>query len=203
MVKIALLGGTGGCGSAFLQYALDAGHTIVMLARSPSKVTTTHQNLIVVEGDGTNAKDVSLLCSDGVDVLVSCAGSARIMESLATNCVAACKEHNIDRCYFITSLGMGGSSPTIRFILGCIVSFGNINDCEKADKIILDAGFTAIRPTELTDKGEPLGKYNATSDTGMSLAGAVHKSDVGKFICDELDKNEWAGKPVQVYKARI
>ena len=204
MVKIALLGGTGGSGSIFLKHALDAGHAIVLLARTPSKVTMTHAKLEVIKGDGTSAEDVMNLCT-GCDVIVSCAGSAPgsplIMESLATNIVAACKAHSIERCYFITSLGMGGSSPTIRFILGCIVSWDNINNCEAADEIILDAGFTAIRPTELTDKGEPDGKYNATSQTGMGM-GAIHKSDVGLFICDEITKNEWGGQAVQLYKAK-
>jgi len=200
MVKIALFGGTGGCGSAFLNFALEAGHSIALQARTPSKVTVTHENLKVVQGDGTSAEDVLAVC-EGCDVVVSCAGSARIMEVLAKNIVAACKAHNVERCYFITSLGMGGSSPTIRFILGCIVSFANINDCEAADKLILDAGFTAIRPTELTDAGEPAGKYNATSETGMGM-GALHKSDVGLFISDEITKNEWGGKPVQLYKAK-
>ena len=199
-MKIALLGGTGGCGSAFLQFALKANHSVVLQARTPSKVTTTHDNLKVVQGDGTSAEDVLALCAN-VDIVVSCAGSGGIMESLATNVVAACKAHGITRCYFITSLGMGGSSPTIRFILGCVVGFGNIRDCDAADKVILDAGFTAVRPDGLTDKGEPAGKYNATSDTGMGMGG-LHKSDVGLFICDEISKNEWSGKPVQLYKAK-
>jgi len=200
MVKIGLFGGTGGCGSAFLKYALEANHMITLQARTPSKVTVSHENLSVVQGDGTSAEDVLALCA-GCDVVVSCAGSSRIMETLATNIVAACKEHKIERCYFITSLGMGGSSPTVRFVLGCVVSWGNIHDCEAADKLILDAGFTAIRPTELTDKGEPAGKYHATAETGMAMS-ALHKSDVGLFICDEISKNEWSGKPVQLYKAK-
>lgn len=200
MMKIGLLGGTGGCGSAFLKHALEANHSVVVQARTPSKVTITHENLTVVQGDGTSAGDVHALCA-GCDVVVSCAGSGRIMESLAKNVVAACKAHNIERCYFITSLGMGGSSPTIRFVLGCIVGWDNIHDCEAADKIILQAGFTAVRPTELTDKGEPAGKYNATAENGMAM-GAVHKDDVGLFISDEIAKNQWGGKPVQVYKAK-
>jgi uncharacterized protein YbjT (DUF2867 family) len=200
MVKVALFGGTGGCGSAFLEYALAAKHSIVLQARTPSKVTTTDENLKVIQGDGTSADDVLKAC-EGCDVVVSCAGSSRIMEALAKNVVSACKAHNIERCYFITSLGMGGSSPTVRFVLGCIVSFGNIKDCEAADKLILEAGFTAIRPTELTDKGDAAGKYLATSKTGMGF-GALHKKDVGLFICDEITKNEWGGKPVQLYKAK-
>jgi nucleoside-diphosphate-sugar epimerase len=199
-MKIALFGGTGGCGSAFLEHALASNYSIVLQARTPSKVAISHENLKVVKGDGTVADDVLNAC-EGCDIVVSCAGSSRIMESLATNVVEACKAHNIQRCYFITSLGMGGSSPMVRFVLGCIVSWENIYDCEKADKIILDAGFTAIRPTELSDKGEPTGKYNATSETGMGM-GALHKGDVGLFICDEIGKNEWNGKAVQLYKAK-
>ena len=199
-MKIALLGGTGGCGSAFLEYALAANHSIVLLARTPSKVTLTHDRLTIVQGDGTVSQNVIDACA-GCDVVVCCAGSAPIMESLANSVVAACEAHNIERCYFITSLGMGGSSPTVRFILGCIVSWDNIHDCEAADKIILDAGFTAVRPTELTDKGGAVGKYLATNDTGMGM-GALHKSDVGRFLCDEIAKNEWGGKAVQLYKAK-
>ena len=200
MVKIALLGGTGGCGSALVEYALAAGHSVVLMARTPSKITTTHEHLQVVQGDGTSAEDV-LAFSDGCGVMVSCIGGGVIIEATAKTVVAACNAHGIKRCYFITSLGMGGSSPTIRTVLGCIVGWTNINDCEAADELILGAGFTAIRPTELTDKGEPAGKYNATAATGMGM-GAVHKSDVGLFICDEIAKNEWGGKAVQIYKAK-
>jgi hypothetical protein len=200
MVKIALLGGTGGCGSAFLKYALAANHSVVVQARTPSKVTVTHENLHLVKGDGNSAEDVLALCA-GCDVVVSCAGGARFMETLAKNIVSACNAHNIDRCYFITSLGMGGSSPTVRFFLGSLISWGNVRDYEAADKIILNAGFTVIRPTGLTVQGEPAGKYNATAETGMGK-GALHKSDVGLFICDEITKNEWGGKPVQLYKAK-
>ena len=82
-----------------------------------------------------------------------------------------------------------------------VVSWANIHDCEEADSIILDAGFTPVRPTELTDKGIAMGKYNATDETGMGI-GAVHKMDVGLFLCDEIEKNEWGGKAVQIYKAK-
>ncbi len=58
MVKVALFGGTGGCGSAFADYALEANHSVVLLARTPSKVEITYDNLNVIEGDGTSAEDV-------------------------------------------------------------------------------------------------------------------------------------------------
>lgn len=205
MVKVVLFGGTGGCGSAFLQYALDADHSIVLQARTPSKVTIIHEKLKVVQGDSTSAEDVLGVC-EGCDVAVCCVGAPEgskvlIMESTAKNIVAACKAHSIGRCYFITSLGIGGSSPTIRCILTAINGGDKMADFEAADEAILDAGFTAIRPDGLSDSGEPSGKYNATAETGMGM-GMLHKSDVGLFICDEITKNEWSGNPVQIYKKK-
>jgi hypothetical protein len=163
----------------------------------------------VVQGDAKSVQDVKAVC-EGCDVVVCCTGNSKnnvMMEALAKNVVAACQEDKISRCYFITSLGFGGSSPVIRFVLGMIglmtgVGFVNIRDYEAADKLLLDSGFTVVRPTELVDKGEPAGKYLATSETGMAFNGGVHKSDVALFLCEEITKNEWGGKPVQVYKAK-
>ena len=50
-MKIALLGATGGTGVAFLEMALEAGHDVTCVARTPSKITTTHERLEVLEGD--------------------------------------------------------------------------------------------------------------------------------------------------------
>ena len=200
MVNIALFGGTGAVGSAFAEYALEAKHSVVLQARTPTKVKITHEKLQIVQGDGTSSDDVVAIC-EGCDVIVSCAGNSRIMESLATNMVHAAKIHNIKRCYFVTSLGIGGSSPVVRFLLGCMVGWGNIHDYEAADKIILEAGFTTIRPTGLTDKGDPDGKYFATSKTGIRN-GSLHKKDVALFICEEITNNVWGGKSLQLYAAK-
>jgi hypothetical protein len=64
------------------------------------------------------------------------------------NINAACKDHNIQCCYFITSIG---SHPMVRIVLGYIVSWGSIHECEKVDKILLDSGFTPICQKELID----------------------------------------------------
>ena len=53
-MRIGLLGVTGGVGGIFAELALDAGHDVVALARTPSKVTLKHKRLIVVQGDSTS-----------------------------------------------------------------------------------------------------------------------------------------------------
>lgn len=51
---IALLGGTGQTGRHIVDYALDKGFKVQMLARAPSKVAKEHANLTVIEGDASN-----------------------------------------------------------------------------------------------------------------------------------------------------
>lgn len=180
-------------------------HSIVMLARNASKVEK-RENLTVIQGDATSLSDVKAVCKD-CDVVVSCAGnngSVLIMEKLANSIVSACEEYKISRAYFMTSLGIGGSSPFLKILLSLFLGFERIKDYEAADKCIVEhPGMTVVRPTQLIDKGEPSGTYWATSETGMQVrGGGIHKEDVGLFRCDEIVKDEWSGKPVQLYNSK-
>ncbi len=51
MSKIALFGTTGKTGAIFLQKALDQGHQVQALVRTPSKLNTQHPALSVIQGD--------------------------------------------------------------------------------------------------------------------------------------------------------
>jgi NAD(P)-dependent dehydrogenase (short-subunit alcohol dehydrogenase family) len=197
MVVVCLLGATGGCGRAFLGLALERGHTVRALARTPTKIESEHERLTVLQGCATVAKDVADAAA-GCDIVVSCVGNSdkrQIMKTLVDNVLAV----QPPRFYCITSLGMGGSSPTVRFLLGMFIGWANIRDYEAADKAVLDAGFTVVRPTELKDI-EGTGKYLATAATGMAMK-PLSKPDVGLFLADVLDDTTWDGKAVQLYFA--
>jgi nucleoside-diphosphate-sugar epimerase len=59
IMKVGLLGITGGVGQRFAKLALDRGHTVVAMARTPAKVTLKHPCLIVIKGDSTSLEAVS------------------------------------------------------------------------------------------------------------------------------------------------
>jgi len=197
MVLVGVIGGTGGCGVPLINYLLDKGYSVQMLARTPEKVEQKdNPEVTVIKGDALNEEDIVQVCQD-VDILISCAGGGpgvRIMEKLASNVVKAKPK----RCYFITSLGMGGSSTAVNLLLSLVVGRKNIVDCDKADSLILENGYTVVRPCEL--KGDPLGDYYATSKTGMSIK-AISKTDVALFLANCVENTEWDGKPVQLYNA--
>ena len=110
-MKVGLLGVTGGVGGIFAQYALDAGHEVIALARTPSKVALKHAKLTIVAGNATSAEDVAKVAS-GVDVVVSCVGQPpRATTHIMERTVANILEAKPQRLIYISSLGLCGSSP--------------------------------------------------------------------------------------------
>lgn len=73
-MKIALLGGTGRVGRAFLEHAQNEGHNIRMLVRDPSKIENIDKNAEMIEGNARNLQSIEKTVSD-CDAVVSCLGT--------------------------------------------------------------------------------------------------------------------------------
>ena len=74
-MKIAVLGATGATGSIFVKMALDAGHEVIALVRTPSKHKIIGDaKLTIVTGDATDAKAVAAAVKD-VDAVVRSTGA--------------------------------------------------------------------------------------------------------------------------------
>ncbi|KAG5285674.1 hypothetical protein AALO_G00006110 [Alosa alosa] len=50
-MKLVVLGGTGQTGQHLVNQALQQGHTVTAVVRNPGKMTVSHENLKVVEGN--------------------------------------------------------------------------------------------------------------------------------------------------------
>ena len=68
-----VFGGTGQTGQHFLRLALEQGHRVRALARTPAKLTRTHPDLEVVPGSVTGELDLDALL-DGTDAVVAMLG---------------------------------------------------------------------------------------------------------------------------------
>jgi putative NADH-flavin reductase len=60
MMKLAILGATGGTGQELVKQALALGHTVKVLVRSPEKVILKHDRLEVVKMDLLNESAAAL-----------------------------------------------------------------------------------------------------------------------------------------------
>ena len=89
-MKLALFGGTGTAGTALLEHALDAGHDVRVLARTPAKISRTDHTLSVIAGDAKDPAAVAATLS-GCDAVLTALGgfadpdSIRIGTALITS----------------------------------------------------------------------------------------------------------------------
>lgn len=208
-ITIAVLGGTGGAGQHFVRLALERGHDVRVLARTPAKVERQQGsplpvNLTVVKGDSTSEADVSALCA-GCDLVVSAVGAPprapqQIMRLTAANILAS----KPPRVIAVSSLGLCGTSPTVRFILTLVAGARNIEDAESADLLLRSATdkckVVVVRPTALSEQ-PGTGKYLATRESGMAMA-ALSKQDLALFLADMItDTSLDSSDGVQLYAA--
>src|SRR5258706_14807829 len=72
-MKILVLGSTGGIGCEIVSQALERGHEVTALARSPEKLSLQHARLSVKKADPTSAGGISQHLA-GQDALLSALG---------------------------------------------------------------------------------------------------------------------------------
>ncbi|MGN8048608.1 NAD(P)-dependent oxidoreductase [Curtobacterium sp. 22159] len=82
--RLLVLGATGQTGQHFTRLALDAGHAVRALARTPEKLRARHDDLEVVRGSITDDPDLDALL-DGVDGVVAMLGDVAAQQERAVN----------------------------------------------------------------------------------------------------------------------
>jgi len=82
--SLLVLGGTGQTGQHFTRLALEAGHHVRVLARTPAKLRITHDNLEIVRGSIDEDLDFDALL-DGVDAAVMMLGDAAVQRERQVN----------------------------------------------------------------------------------------------------------------------
>jgi uncharacterized protein len=109
-----VFGATGQTGSHFTSLALQDGHRVRTLVRSPGKLAVHSPNLEVRQGSITEAPDLDGLV-DGVDAVVSLLGDAQVQKTRKINTafvrelVPAMRRHGVTR--FLYQAGALSAAP--------------------------------------------------------------------------------------------
>jgi putative NADH-flavin reductase len=182
----------------FLKLALDKGYAVKALVRTPSKLTLSHPNLEVVQGDVLNGQDVLRTvrgCTMVVSLFGHVKGSPEWLQTHGTqHIVEAMQQEKIDK---IISLSGGGlpypaqdkpkfADHLIRGIMKVVAS-KILNDAIAHHKVLEKSGtrWIIVRGPRLTND-KKIGKYRV-GWVGVNASTKISRADLADFILTQVE----------------
>ncbi len=191
-MKLAIFGASGRTGKYLVQKALDAGHEVTALVRTPAKLTVQHDRLHVIEGDAHDQTAVERTIAGG-DVVLSAMGQ---YSQAITNILAAMKKHGVKRV--VVAAGAGVPDPNdkprlINYLISFLIktfSRKTYNEAIKQNEILRasDVDWTMCRAPMLTD--EPPGKYKVTY-VGKEMYRTLSRASYADFILKQATDTQY------------
>ena len=199
-MRIALLGGTGRTGRLILDLALEGGHSVQLLARSPEKVSKRSPALTVVQGEITDNAAMTKVLT-GADVVMSGlgpvkGGSKTIMTDAATQLLDLMPRAGVRRLITLTGAGVPhpGDQPKLidnifRTLLKVMQADVLRDSTAHADLIRAShLDWTIVRAPMLLDgpvapiKSGPVGNTGPRVTRASVAAFMLDAAEAGKFI---------------------
>lgn len=203
-MKILVLGATGGTGKLVVDQLLQLGHNVTALARTPSKLTITHRNLKVFQGD-VMIPDSVYTVMQNQDAVICCLGAPAMkagkVRSIGTENIIHAMEHKgVSRLICQSSLGFDDSEVVLenapflmRKIVIPILLGKTFEEHHIQENLIRNSNlnWTIVRPVNMTD-GAFTGDYkHGFSYSEKNLKYKIAKADVADFLIKQLTSNDY------------
>ncbi|XP_078070269.1 uncharacterized protein LOC144494791 [Mustelus asterias] len=215
-MKLLVLGATGQTGQFLVRQALEQGHVVKAVVRTPSKLTIQHENLTVVKAN-IFSTDSLVEHFNEQDVVMSCLGFPISIFSEVTGytesikaIVPAMREAKVTRIIAMTSWytkpeTSHQTSWTLRWFLIPMIRNILINMHEMEDYLnneCQDLNWTTVRPPGLQNAPETDKEllthegYFVPDPDGIPITNAVARGDVARFMLSLLKDELWIKKAV-------
>jgi putative NADH-flavin reductase len=200
-MRLALLGATGGIGGHLLTWALDSGHEVHALARTPGALPPAAR-LSVTTGDALDAAAVTEVI-DGADAVLSALGprgapTPSLLGGAAVNIVDAMAKASVRRLVAVSAAGAFISGdPDMGVLVKAILprifatSFADVRQMEATIRGS-DLDWTLVRAVRLVN-GPRTGRYRVSPDYPPPRGRKISRADVAHFAEAALTERTWLG----------
>lgn len=193
-MKLLLLGATGGTGRQLLSQALDGGHEVTALVRSPEKLSA-EERLCVRTGDATDPEAVEAAVA-GQDAVLSTLGvrsplGGDLITPSLRALVPAMQEHDVTRLIWLSGLGVGQTEKQAPVVLRSvwITLLRRIRRDKAAGEDYLrptDLDWTLVYPPILSN-GPRTGNYRSGEALSVTGVPRISRADIAEFMLGQLD----------------
>jgi putative NADH-flavin reductase len=200
-MKILVIGASGGTGREIVKQALERGHDVVALARTPTKITTQHARLRVAPGDVMDAASIDAAI-EGCDAVL-CAlghkrwlGPSKILSEGTRNIVRAMERQGVKRLVLESALGVGDSIGRLGlyytlFTIPFVLPF-YWYDKERQERVVRASPleWVIVRPGQLTN-GRKRGVYRHGRVGSYLWSVSISRADVADFMLNQLGQTPY------------
>jgi putative NADH-flavin reductase len=199
-MRLAILGATGRIGSHLVSWALDEGHSVHALARSPDALAPGAAQLTVTGGEALDATAVTKVI-DGADAVLSALGprgakTPGLLTGAAAAITGAMEQTGTRRLICVSAAGAyitgdPDMNPLVKLILPRIFAkpFADVRGMEDLIRQP-DLDWTLVRATRLVNS-PVTGRYRVSPDYPPRGGGKISRADVAHFITAALTEKTW------------
>jgi len=190
-MKLVVLGATGATGLEIVRQALERGHSVTALVRSPERLKPFGDRISVKQGDLLNSADLERVIQ-GHDAVLSGFGprlpvskaDAHLLQQFATALTSSMLHAGVRRAV-VESVAFLFKDSIIppAYMLGKLLFPGIVADASVMEEIFEKSGldWTMVRPPELTDKPYT-GTYRVREGHLPRFGFKISRADVADFM---------------------
>jgi putative NADH-flavin reductase len=190
-LNLVVLGATGGTGLEIVRQAIERGHSVTALVRSPDRLKPFRDRIAVKQGDPLNSAELEPVI-EGHDAVLSGFGprvpvskaEAHLLEQFAVALTRAMPRAGVRRVVVesVAFLFRNSIFPPA-YLLGRLLFPTVVADASAMERVFADSGldWTMVRPPELTDKPYT-GKYRVREGHLPLFGFKISRADVADFM---------------------
>jgi putative NADH-flavin reductase len=203
-MNLVVLGATGGTGLEIVRQAIERGHAVTALVRSPDRLKLFGGRIVVRQGNLLNTADLREVVH-GHDAVLSAFGprvpiakaDANLLERFAVALTAAMPPAGVNRVVVesVAFLFKNAIMPPA-YLLGRLLFPGVVADASAMERIFAGSplDWTMVRPPQLTDKPYT-GRYRMREGHLPGFGFKISRADVADFMIKAAE-NHFASRKV-------
>jgi putative NADH-flavin reductase len=205
MKRVVVFGASGETGRRIVMRALEAGHEVVAVHRTPPSVMAVHERHTVHMADPLKADEIRKAI-EGADVVVHAIGPKRsagarvtVSSEVMANLLPAMRELGVRRLLFVSAFGTGASRRGFYTKLLWTAIRRRMEDKERAEAMLRASGlewFIAL-PTILMN-APPTGRYRVGTGLDVTAFPRISRDDVADLIVRRIEGPEMIGTTVEI-----
>jgi putative NADH-flavin reductase len=197
-MKLIVLGATGGTGLQIIRQAVERGHALTALVRSPERLNGFKDRITVRSGDLLNPAELESAIR-GHDAVLSAFGprapisnaDANLLQRFALALTTAMPRAAVRRAV-VESVAFLFKDSVIppAYVLGRLFFSQVVADASAMERIFVESAldWTMVRPPELTDKAFT-GKYRVREERLPFFGFTISRADVADFMIKAVENH--------------